>query len=131
MAIIDLDILLENLHPVLDPEEYVFCTVNGELKNYLGLNPLATFVETEGLTLVLVKEQAQSLGACTNSIFKRITLSVYSSLEAVGLTAAVASALAKESISANVIAAYHHDHVFVPVDKTNQAMQILTRLSGL
>lgn len=131
MAIIDLDILLENLHPVLDPEEYVFCTVNGELKNYLGLNPLATFVETEGLTLVLVKEQAQSLGACTNSIFKRITLSVYSSLEAVGLTAAVASALAKESISANVIAAYHHDHVFVPVDKANQAMQILTRLSGL
>ncbi|WP_255313374.1 ACT domain-containing protein [Oligella ureolytica] len=58
-----------------------------------------------------------------------MTLSVYSSLEAVGLTAAVASALAKEGISANVIAAYHHDHVFVPLDKANQAMQILTRLS--
>lgn len=129
MAIIDLDTLLENLHPVLDPEEYVFCTVNGELKNYLGLNPLATFVEAEGLTLVLTTTQAQRLGACTDSTFKRITLSVYSSLEAVGLTAAVASALAKEGISANVIAAYHHDHVFVPVDKANQAMQILTRLS--
>ena len=45
MAIIDLDVLLKNLHPVLDPEEYVFCTVNGELKNYLELNPLATFVD--------------------------------------------------------------------------------------
>lgn len=55
MAIIDLDTLLENLRPVLDPEEYVFCTVNGELKNYLGLNPLANFVEAEGLTLVLTK----------------------------------------------------------------------------
>ena len=130
MAIIDLDTLLKNLQPVLDSQEYVFCTVNGELKNYLVLNPLATFVETEGLTLVLTKIQAQSLGACTDSMFKRITLSVYSSLEAVGLTAAVASALAKEGISANVIAAYHHDHVFVPLDKANQAMQILIKLSA-
>lgn len=130
MAIIDLDTLLKNLQPVLDSQEYVFCTVNGELKNYLVLNPLATFVETEGLTLVLTKIQAQSLGACTDSMFKRITLSVYSSLEAVGLTAVVASALAKEGISANMIAAYHHDHVFVPVDKADEAMHILTRLSG-
>ncbi|WP_269900813.1 ACT domain-containing protein [Paenalcaligenes faecalis] len=130
MAIIDLATLLEKLQPVLAPEEYVFCTVNGELKNYLGLNPLATFVETEGLTLVLTKVQAQSIAACTHSTFKRITLSVYSSLEAVGLTAVVASALAKEGISANVIAAYHHDHVFVPLDKANQAMQILIKLSA-
>jgi len=130
MAIIDLDTLLEKLEPVLDLEEYVFCTVNGELKNYFGLNPLATFVEPEGLTLVLTKVQAQRLGACTDSTFKRITLSVYSSLEAVGLTAVVASALAKEGISANVIAAYHHDHVFVPTDKANQAVQILTKLRG-
>lgn len=130
MAIIDLATLLEKLQPVLAPEEYVFCTVDGELKNYLGLNPLATFVETEGLTLVLTKVQAQSLGACTDSMFKRITLLVYSSLEAVGLTAVVASALAKEGISANMIAAYHHDHVFVPVDKENQAMQILIKLSA-
>lgn len=130
MAIIDLDTLLKNLQPVLDSQEYVFCTVNGELKNYLVLNPLATFVETEGLTLLLTKVQAQSLGACTDSMFKRITLSVYSSLEAVGLTAVVASALAKEGISANMIAAYHHDHVLVPVDKADEAMHILTRLSG-
>lgn len=130
MAIIDLDTLLEKLEPVLDLEEYVFCTVNGELKNYFVLNPLATFVEPEGLTLVLTKVQAQRLGACTDSTFKRITLSVYSSLEAVGLTAVVASALAKEGISANVIAAYHHDHVFVPTDKANQAVQILTKLRG-
>ncbi|AKX44938.1 transporter [Thiopseudomonas alkaliphila] len=129
MAIIDLDTLLEKLQPVLDSEEYVFCTVNNDLTNYLSLNPLATFMEAEGLTLVLTKVQAQSLGFCIDSTFKRITLSVYSSLEAVGLTAVVASALAKEGISANVIAAYHHDHVFVPLDKANQAIQILARLS--
>lgn len=86
-------------------------------------------MESEGLTLVLTTLQAQSLGACTDSRFKRITLSVYSSLEAVGLTAVVASALAKEGISANMIAAYHHDHVFVPADKADDAIQILTQLS--
>lgn len=128
MAIINLETLLDSLQPVLDAEEYVFCTVNGDISNYLSLNPLATFVETEGLTLILTKVQAQRLGVCTDSVFKRITLSVYSSLEAVGLTAAVASALAKEGISANVIAAYHHDHVFVPIDRANQAMQILINL---
>lgn len=130
MAIIDLDTLLENLQPALGPEQYVFCTVSGDLNNYLCLNPLATFVESEGLTLVLTTAQAQSLGICTDSSFKRITLLVYSSLETVGLTAVVASALAKEDISANVIAAYHHDHIFVPADKADKAMQILTKLSS-
>lgn len=129
MAILDLSTLLENLQPVLDPDEYVFCTVNGDLTHYLSLKPLATFVEEEGLTLILTKPQAQSLGACADSTFKRITLLVYSSLEAVGLTAVVAGALAKEGISANVIAAYHHDHVFVPMKQANQAMQVLINLN--
>lgn len=129
MAILDLSTLLENLQPVLDPDEYVFCTVNGDLTHYLSLKPLATFVEEEGLTLILTKPQAQSLGVCADPTFKRITLSVYSSLEAVGLTAVVASALAKEGISANVIAAYHHDHVFVPMKQANHAMQVLINLN--
>ncbi|MEZ2625193.1 ACT domain-containing protein [Paenalcaligenes hominis] len=130
MAILDLSTLLENLQPVLDPDEYVFCTVNGDLTHYLSLKPLATFVEEEGLTLILTKPQAQSLGVCADPTFKRITLSVYSSLEAVGLTAVVASALAKEGISANVIAAYHHDHVFVPIKQANHAMQVLINLNN-
>lgn len=130
MAILDLSTLIENLQPVLDPDEYVFCTVNGDLTHYLSLKPLATFVEEEGLTLILTKPQAQSLGACADSTFKRITLLVYSSLEAVGLTAVVASALAKEGISANVIAAYHHDHVFVPIKQANHAMQVLINLNN-
>ena len=35
-------------------------------------------MESEGLIVVLTTAQAQSLGACTDSTFKRITLSVYS-----------------------------------------------------
>jgi hypothetical protein len=63
-------------------------------------------------------------------VFQRITLSVHTSLEAVGLTAAVSSALAREGISANVVAAYYHDHIFVPVAKANQALSCILKLVG-
>lgn len=130
MTILNLDLLLKQLQPILDPEEYVFCTVKDDLPKHLSLTPLATFSEPEGLTLVLSKSQAQLLGAETEIIFKRIILSVYSSLEAVGLTAVVASALAEQGISANMIAAYHHDHVFVPANKATDAMKTLSKLSS-
>jgi uncharacterized protein len=45
---------------------------------------------------------------------RQITLDVHSALDGVGLTAAVAVALAAEGIPCNMIAAHHHDHVFVP-----------------
>lgn len=130
MTILNLDLLLKQLQPILDPEEYVFCTIKDDLPKHLSLTPLATFSETEGLTLVLSKSQAQLLGAETEIIFKRIILSVHSSLEAVGLTAVVASALAEQGISANMIAAYHHDHVFVPANKATDAMKTLSKLSS-
>lgn len=129
MAITNLYELLKNLQPILDSEVYVFCMVDGELKDFLEFNPIATFLEKEGLTLVLTQSQANRLGQKYNSLFKKITLSVYSSLEAVGLTAAISNALAQNDISANVIAAYNHDHVFVPIDKSEQALQILLNLT--
>ncbi|WP_036823971.1 ACT domain-containing protein, partial [Photobacterium sanctipauli] len=62
-------------------------------------------------------------------VFKGITLTVHSSLEAVGLTAAVATRLAEYSISANVVAAYYHDHVFVPVNRAEEALQALATMN--
>lgn len=61
----------------------------------------------------------------------RITLGVESSLAAVGLTAQVAAALAARGISANMIAAFHHDHVFVPWDRRDEAMAVLRALSAV
>ena len=58
-----------------------------------------------------------------------ITLTVQSDLNAVGLTAVVSTALAKAGISCNVIAAVHHDHLFVPVDRADDAMRVLRGLS--
>ena len=58
-------------------------------------------------------------------LFKLITLTVHSSLKSVGLTAAVTSKLAEYEISANVVAAYYHDHIFVPYEKAKKAMEVL------
>ncbi|WP_413282868.1 ACT domain-containing protein [Vibrio sp. MA40-2] len=124
-AITDLDILLKSMSPELIEGNYVFCTVNGPLSNYLAMEPIATFCEQEGLTLVVKKEIAIANKLDFDAVFSLITLSVHSSLEAVGLTAAFANKLSSYGISANVIAGYYHDHIFVQQDKTEQAMNAL------
>ncbi|ENM5737893.1 ACT domain-containing protein [Vibrio mimicus] len=121
----NLDLLLQSMSPELMAGDYVFCTVDGALKDYLHLDPLATFREPEGLTLVLEAEKAQQAGLESSALFRLITLTVHSSLEAFGLTAAFASKLAEHGISANVIAGYYHDHIFVQKEKVQQALLAL------
>ncbi|WP_440994930.1 ACT domain-containing protein [Arhodomonas sp. SL1] len=115
--------------PRLQPGEYVFCTVKGALAEYAALDPIACFREAEGLTLVLPVAIAVREGFDFDGTFRRITLTVYSSLHAVGLTAAVSERLASVGIPANIIAAYHHDHVFVPSEQAEEALQALRSLS--
>lgn len=117
------------MKPVLAEGEYVFCTVEGELEDYAALKPLATFNEQEGLTLVLSKESAVAAGTEFQSTYRKITLTVHSSLDAVGLTAAISQQLTSAGISANIIAAYYHDHVFVPSEKADDALSALSALS--
>jgi len=129
-GIIELDALLKNMHPHLSGREYVFCTIPSSDIDYItSLNPICTFKEDEGLTVVLEKESALKENLQFNEVFKKITLKVHSSLEAVGLTAAVSTALANKGISANVIAAYYHDHIFVPSGKSDIAFNVLKSLS--
>ncbi len=128
-AITDLDILLKSMSPELIEGDYVFCTVDGGLADYVHLNPMATFREKEGLTLVLTEEVATQAQLSFDGVFSMITLSVHSSLEAVGLTAAFATKLGSYGISANVIAGYYHDHIFVQKHKAAQAMSALREFS--
>jgi hypothetical protein len=122
----DLKTLIANLMPLMRPETYVFCTLqNGRYGDKLETRPLASFLESEGLTLVITQAQADREGLSYQGLFRCITLEVHSSLEAVGLTAVVASALAAENISANVMAAYFHDHVFVPFPDGEAALDII------
>lgn len=125
----DLDKLLVLLQPTLLPGDFVFCTA-AKLKygDLAELQPLASYQEVEGLTLVLNKKAADDAGLAYESVFNCITLMVHSSLDAVGLTGAVSGRLAAKGISANVIAAYYHDHVFVPKEKAQLALQLLTEL---
>jgi uncharacterized protein len=120
--------LLALMSPALQPEEYVFCSVKGKYGDFAELSPLASFRETEGLTLIIDRKKAVLAELTFESVFRAITLTIHSSLDAVGLTAAVASKLSEKGISANVVAAYYHDHIFVPTQKANSAMKALKEL---
>lgn len=125
----DLDRLLAGMQPELQEGTFLFCTIP-EQALPAGLAPLATFHEVEGLTLVLKKEDAAR--HCIAGTFEAawITLTVHSDLAAVGFLAAVAAALAQEGIPCNAIAAFHHDHLFVPSAMAERAMAVLQRLQG-
>jgi hypothetical protein len=127
----DLALLLQRLEPELMAGEFIFCfAATGALEDFLDLVPLAVMAEPEGLTLVLLRDIAQEAGFACDVVLRCITLTVHSSLEAVGLTAAVATALADAGISANVIAGYFHDHIFVPAERAEQALAVLKQLSA-
>lgn len=127
----DLRRLLAEMEPRLLPEEFVFCTAaNGENEALADLPALATFREEEGLSLVLERTIAEGHGFPCGPVMRCISLTVHSALDAVGLTAAIASRLARRGISANVIAAYFHDHVFVPAARAEEAVEVLRELSA-
>ena len=128
-GIVELDELLKSMSPEIQSGEYVFCTVDGNYADYAHLNPLGTFMESEGLTIVVSVEAAENAQLTYKSKFKQITLTVHSSLEAVGLTAAVATKLESNGISANVVAAYYHDHIFVQAEKADEALSALKEFS--
>ena len=128
----DLAVLLSSMSPSLDPRHYVFCCVdNAEqvavLVKQQRLKGL--YYENEGTTLILEQAIADEYELQYSGTFSCITLNVHSSLDAVGLTAAVSSALALEDISANVVAAFFHDHIFINVEDAQKALTTLRNLS--
>ena len=124
----DLATLLKNMKPEHNSGEYVFCTI-ASLEN-INLEAIEMlFREKEGITLILKKEIADQFNLSYSFIASWITLTVHSSLEAVGLTAAFSKALADQGISCNVVAAFYHDHIFVDQKDTEKAMMILNTFS--
>jgi hypothetical protein len=123
----DLRELLRALDPVRNPGTYTFVTMSDGVAIDPGL-VVASIREPEGLSLILDEAVAGELGFAASFRCAWITLKVSSDLAAVGLTAAVAEALAEQGISCNVVAGTHHDHLFVPVDRANEAMGVLRKL---
>ena len=129
-GITDLKPLLADMKPNLAEGEFVYCSVPASaLADHIHLEPIGLFREREGVTLILPLEAARQAGLPTAPAMRMITLDIHSSLEAVGLTAAFATALGNEGISANVVAAYYHDHIFVPAVDAGRAVAALQALS--
>jgi hypothetical protein len=120
--------LQQLMAPDLRPETYVYCTFQDHCLP-VDISPICTFRESEGLTAIV--ERAQAIQATVPYIFeaKLITLTVHSSLEAIGFLAMISTALAKTGIPCNAVAAYHHDHLFIPVARAADAMDVLNALS--
>jgi hypothetical protein len=123
-----LNVLIRSMSPELNDGDYVFCSVAdiGALK---GASIIGSFREREGLTVILERSDAQALGLDCAYVMAWITLTVHSSLEAVGLTAAFATALGGASISCNVIAGFYHDHLFIGKDDAQRAVAVLRDLA--
>jgi hypothetical protein len=118
----DSQAMIAGMAPVLDNQSYVFSVLADD--EGLPETALAVVREAEGTTVVL----PTGLEGDPES-FARITLQVHSDLQGVGLTAAVSNALAGQGIACNVIAGFYHDHLFVPWDRRDEALQILRELS--
>jgi hypothetical protein len=88
-------------------------------------DPVVVVREDEGITWVLPREEADALGLTYEFVAAWITLEIHSGLEAVGLTAAIATALTEAGITANVVAGFHHDHLFVPLERADDAVEVL------
>ncbi len=111
---------MSDLDPVRRPGEFVFAE-GGEPAE-------ATVREDEGLTVVLRRERADELGLAYDYVAAWITLRVDSTLEQVGLTALFSRALADAGISCNVLAGLRHDHLLVPADRADEALEVLRGL---
>ncbi|MHA2141434.1 MAG: ACT domain-containing protein [Candidatus Thorarchaeota archaeon] len=125
----DLGTLLRSMEPALSGNEYVFVSMEESLIEDLKDDALLIFREKEGTTLILEKSLADSNGLEYLATWAMITLSIHSDLEAVGFIAKISNELAKDGISVNVVSAYFHDHLFVPFEDGQEALEVLQALS--
>jgi hypothetical protein len=122
------DEMVAQMAPRLDPTPYCFMVITPDIAPQALGAAIGTFREDEGVTAIVPEPLARELGE-EGPAFARITLTVHSSLTGFGLTAAVSSALAEHGIACNMVAAFYHDHAFVPAADGPRAMIILEELS--
>lgn len=123
----DLGRLLRELQPRLHEGTFAFCSLRPS--EAVPTGAIGSFRESEGVTVIVPRAEARSAGLAPVFEAAWITLEVHSALEAVGLTAAVARALGDVGIPCNIVAAVHHDHLFVPADRAADALRALRELS--
>ena len=125
----DLTALLCGLTATLDRETYVFVTREDRLVPD-GLHVQMLFQEREGATLIITQSEAIAHQLPYEFPSRMITLNAHSALEAVGFIARIATELAAQGMGVNPVAGYFHDHLFVPVDRAEDAMAILAEIQN-
>lgn len=118
--------MLAQLEPVLQIKTYAFCIL--QIDQTVPASTVGWFREAEGMTIILPLNDAVGQGLQVVFQAAWITLTVHSALDAIGLTASVSTALTQAGISCNMVAAVHHDHLFVPINQAEQAMEVLKQL---
>ncbi|CDX26007.1 conserved hypothetical protein [Mesorhizobium sp. ORS 3324] len=125
----DLQKLLASMEPQLLPDVHVFATLAPGAAVPDGLDPVMSFREREGLTLIVTEDEAKAAELVGTFRCRMITLDVHSSLEAVGFLAAITARLAAAGMGVNPVSAFYHDHLFVPAERAEEAMKLLQKLA--
>jgi uncharacterized protein len=119
----DLQRLLAGLSPELAAHP---CAIRTQPANAsVPANAIMLFREAEGMTVIVPVAENDIDG----TLWAQLTLRIHSSLEAVGMMAAIATALAARDIPCNAVSAYYHDHIFVPWSRRNDAVNALQMLA--
>lgn len=113
------------LNPSRVEGTYTFHSTTGRIP---AAHVQAIVVEDEGTTVVLEVGEAEKLELESTGRFAWITLGASTDLDAVGITAAVSGALAQRGIACNVLAGFHHDHLLVPEDRADEALEVVAQL---
>ena len=121
----NLKTLLQNMKPEMHEGVFVFCSVPKDEEIPATLRPVQIFREREGTTLIVRREEAEAAGLPYQFASRMITLTVHSSLEAIGFLAAITGRLAEAGISVNAVSAFYHDHLFVPEHRADEALRHL------
>ena len=126
----NLEILIRSMRPRLRDGAFVFVTFARDDLLPENIRPVMSFAEEEGTTWIVSAGVAAGEGLEGTFPSRMITLDVHSALDAVGFLAAVTTALASKGIGVNPVSAYFHDHLFVPVERAEEALRILEEMSA-
>jgi uncharacterized protein len=126
----DLNVLIRSMRAELREETFVFISLPAGQAMPLGLSPQMVFQEREGTTLIVGKSEAADARLGATFECRMITVTIHSSLEAVGFMAAITTKLAAAGIGVNPVSAYFHDHLFVPAARADEALRLLHELAA-
>ena len=127
----DLKKILESIDPYLVDESFIFMTTDQSLSSISNtLNPIASFKENEGLSIVITQATADKNAITYDSVFSCISLGVHSSLESYGLISTISRELTQNNISTNIFSGYYHDHIFVQSGKADKALEIISKIGS-